>query len=57
MEQSVAPDQIVASKYKGAPGQGGEVVRTRPLCPYPLVAEYTGTGSTDEATHFMCKTR
>jgi hypothetical protein len=57
VEQSVAPDQIIASKYKGAPGSGAEVVRTRPLCPYPQVAEYKGTGSTDDATNFICKTR
>jgi hypothetical protein len=57
VEQRVAPDQIVAAKYQGAPGQGGAVVRTRPLCPYPLVAAYQGTGSTDDAANFMCKTR
>jgi hypothetical protein len=57
VEQSVAPDQIIAAKYKGAPGSGAEVVRTRPLCPYPQVAEYKGTGSTDDATNFICKTR
>ncbi|MEP6917081.1 MAG: tannase/feruloyl esterase family alpha/beta hydrolase [Acidobacteriota bacterium] len=57
VEQSIAPDQIVASKYNGVPRPGGDVVRTRPLCPYPLVAEYTGTGNTDDAANFMCKTR
>ena len=58
VKQSVAPAQIVASKYKGSPRSGGgDVVRTRPLCPYPLVAEYTGKGSTDEAANFSCMTR
>ena len=57
VEQSVAPDQIIASKYKDAPGPGGELVRTRPLCPYPQVAQYTGAGSTDEAANFTCTTR
>jgi hypothetical protein len=57
VEQSVAPDQIIASKYSGAPGSSAEVVRTRPLCPYPQAAEYKGTGSTDDATSFTCKTR
>jgi len=28
--------------------------RTRPLCPYPQVAKYTGSGSTDEAANFVC---
>jgi feruloyl esterase len=30
-------------------------VRTRPLCAYPRRAVYTGSGSTDEATNFVCK--
>jgi hypothetical protein len=32
----------------------GAVGRTRPLCPYPLVAKYKGSGSTDEAKNFVC---
>jgi feruloyl esterase len=48
--QRKAPDKIVASKVvNGAP------VRTRPLCPYPQVATYKGTGSTDDAANFSCK--
>jgi hypothetical protein len=31
-----------------------DVLRTRPLCPYPLVARWTGQGSTDEAANFAC---
>jgi feruloyl esterase len=27
---------------------------TRPLCPYPQVAKYRGTGSTDDAANFVC---
>jgi feruloyl esterase len=45
-----APDQIPASRVVN-----GAVVRTRPLCPYPQVAVYKGSGSTDEATSFTCK--
>jgi feruloyl esterase len=33
----------------------GKPDRTRPLCAYPKVAVYKGTGSTDEAANFMCK--
>jgi len=29
-------------------------VRTRPLCPYPEVAKYKGSGSVDEAANFAC---
>jgi len=28
---------------------------TRPLCPYPQVAVYKGTGSTNDAGNFSCK--
>jgi Tannase and feruloyl esterase len=51
VEGGAAPAQIVATKYK-APGQAE---RTRPLCPYPQVAHYKGTGSTDDAANFVCK--
>lgn len=33
----------------------GESLRTRPLCPYPSVATYDGTGSTDLASNFSCR--
>jgi hypothetical protein len=55
VEDGVAPAGIIATKYKtdGDPTSG--VARTRPLCPYPQVARYKGTGSTDEAANFTCK--
>ncbi len=45
-----APTRIVAARVKD-----GETERTRPLCAYPQVATYTGSGSTDDATHFVCQ--
>ena len=33
---------------------GGKVDCTRPLCAYPQVAKYKGTGSTDDAANFEC---
>jgi feruloyl esterase len=50
VEQGKAPEQMVASH-----STRGAVDRTRPLCPYPQVAQYKGTGSTDEAANFSCK--
>lgn len=44
-----APASIVAARLTA-----GKVTRTRPLCPYPQVARYSGTGSTDEASSFAC---
>jgi feruloyl esterase len=32
----------------------GRVVRTRPLCPYPQMARYKGSGSPDDAANFQC---
>lgn len=34
--------------------QSGAITRSRPLCQYPLVAKYKGTGSIDEAANFVC---
>jgi len=50
-EKGNAPDQIVAGHLlKGPPKPD----RTRPLCPYPQVAKYKGSGGTDEASNFVC---
>ena len=40
-----------------APAEAGppERERTRPLCAFPQVATYKGSGSTDEAANFVCK--
>jgi feruloyl esterase len=48
-EQGKVPAQIAASRLRD-----GKADRTRPLCPYPQVAKYKGTGSTDEAANFVC---
>jgi feruloyl esterase len=49
VEAAKAPDQIIASRIRD-----GKTERTRPLCPYPQVAKYKGTGSTNDATNFSC---
>jgi feruloyl esterase len=49
VEQGKAPEKLIASKVTE-----GKVVRTRPLCPYPQVAKYRGSGSLDEAGSFRC---
>jgi feruloyl esterase len=48
-EKGKAPNEIIASKVAD-----GRVTRTRPLCPYPQVAKYKGTGSVDRAESFAC---
>jgi feruloyl esterase len=51
VEKGKAPDSLAASRVVD-----GQVVRTRPLCPYPQVARYSGSGSIDEAANFRCVT-
>jgi feruloyl esterase len=50
VEKGKAPGSILASHTNEA----GKVDRTRPLCHYPEVAHYKGTGSTDDAANFVC---
>jgi len=61
-EKGEAPAQIVATKAAGRGGQapaaagGAPTPMTRPLCPFPQVARYRGTGSTSDAANFSCVT-
>jgi feruloyl esterase len=50
VEHGHAPDKILAAHTSG-----GRVDRTRPLCPYPQVAKYQGSGNIDEAANFHCQ--
>jgi feruloyl esterase len=57
VEKGTAPQHIVATKYRPnapTPRTAADVTRTRPLCPYPQIAKWKGTGSTDEAGNFVC---
>ena len=45
-----APRTVPASRVRE-----GTVDRTRPLCPYPQYAAYTGSGSLDDAASFECR--
>lgn len=50
VQTNKAPDQLIASNPPARPA------RTRPLCPHPQVATYSGQGDTDEAQNFRCAT-
>jgi feruloyl esterase len=53
VEKGDAPSSIIATKYvNNVPAQGVE--RTRPLCTYPKVARYIGSGSINDAANFVC---
>jgi hypothetical protein len=49
VEHKVPPKTITATLTTG-----GVVTRSRPLCPYPQTAIYSGSGSTDDAANFHC---
>jgi feruloyl esterase len=50
VEHGKAPRRVTASH-----ASSGAVDRTRPLCPYPQRATYTGSGSIDDAANFVCR--
>jgi feruloyl esterase len=54
VEDGVAPEQIIATGYKSRSDPASGVARTRPLCPYPQIARWKGSGSTDDAANFVC---
>lgn len=63
VEQGTAPASVVASARGTGNAAGASTdipstwspTRTRPLCPYPTVARYNGTGSLESADSFSCK--
>jgi len=63
VEKGQAPDQLLAAA-RGAGNAGGanadvpaswSAARTRPLCAYPKVARYKGSGDVEQASNFTCQ--
>ncbi len=50
VEDGAAPEQVLASHLTG-----GKADRTRPLCPYPQMAQYKGSGDPNDGANFVCK--
>ena len=48
VEKGDAPESVIATG-KAFPG------RSRPLCPYPKHAQYSGHGGTNDAANFSCQ--
>jgi hypothetical protein len=46
VEKGVAPKDLIGATDSGD--------RTRPICPYPQVARYVGSGSINDAANFAC---
>ncbi|QIL91269.1 tannase/feruloyl esterase family alpha/beta hydrolase [Microbulbifer sp. SH-1] len=58
VEKDQVPEELVATQFETTqiiPVPGKTVVRTRPLCSWPKVATYDGTGPEDVASSFQCK--
>jgi feruloyl esterase len=50
VEHHVAPEQLIASHFIN-----GVADKTRPICAYPKVARYTGTGNPNDPSSFVCR--
>jgi hypothetical protein len=50
VERGQAPQRILATKTLT-----DAVTQSRPLCPYPAFARWTGNGSIDDAANFVCR--
>jgi len=58
VEKGSAPASLIASKTADGAGDAtASPTMTRPLCPYPQVAQYKGTGDLNQAGNFTCATR
>jgi feruloyl esterase len=54
VEHGKAPAMIVATKYVNDNREAGTAF-SRPLCPYPSQARYSGTGDPNDAANFACR--
>ncbi len=54
VEKGIAPERITATKYVNDSNPAGGIKMTRPLCPYPQISKYKGTGDTNDAANFVC---
>lgn len=53
VERGQAPAEVIATKYVDDHKATG-VKMTRPLCPYPAIAKYKGSGDTNDEANFVC---
>jgi hypothetical protein len=54
VEDGVAPEGLIATKYVDDAAATRTIMLTRPLCLYPLVPRYKGIGDPNDAKSFMC---
>jgi len=54
VEKGRAPSRVIATKYT-ADDPSQPILMTRPLCPFPAEATWSGKGSTNDAANFSCQ--
>jgi feruloyl esterase len=54
VEQGVPPAQFIGTKYIDAEPTTKTVAFTRPICRYPAVPQYKGSGDPNDAANFEC---
>ncbi len=54
VENGVAPKGMVATKYTDNAATTRSILLTRPLCAYPELPRYSGTGDPNDAANFVC---
>jgi hypothetical protein len=54
VEKGTPNSSVIATKYEPGPNGAPQPAFTRPLCAWPKVARYKGTGDTNDAANFAC---
>jgi feruloyl esterase len=55
VERGIAPDRLIATKYTDDAAATRTIRLQRPLCPYPAVPHYKGSGDPNDAASFVCR--
>ena len=55
VEKGESPARLIATKYSDTDPQ--TVTRTMPLCPFPAMAKYVGTGKIEDAGSWTCSAK
>jgi feruloyl esterase len=54
VEKGSPLESVVATHYEAGPNGAMKPAFTRPLCAYPKVAKYSGSGDSNDAANFAC---
>ncbi|PYH38076.1 tannase and feruloyl esterase [Aspergillus neoniger CBS 115656] len=56
VENGTAPDYIIGSRFNSSVEYTANTIdKQRPICAYPKLAQYVGSGDIDDAANFQCK--